>query len=172
MPLLSEIRNGAWSGGTARRAANGIDVTPLLYDGERGVAIQLDCEVTCVFNPSSFDNNGRLSVTFAIDQDTVQRLREVEAAVSAVMGIRDLHSNVKVKDGYQPGFKVKYDPDRPEFSDQAGPTEAPADWRGLRLKIMVSPRSVYHQRTMQGITWELVAVRILGSVEKKPHEFV
>ena len=56
--------------------------------------------------------------------------------------------------------------------DEGGqPTEAPESLRGLRLKIIVSPRSTYHQSKMAGIIWDLVGVQVLGKVEAKQVRF-
>ncbi len=49
--------------------------------------------------------------------------------------------------------------------DEAGdPIPLPESLKELRLKLIVSPRSVYFQTKMAGVIWDLVAVQLLGKV--------
>ena len=80
----------------------------------------------------------------------------------------ELNRSVKRKEGYPPSFRTKFTAERIQFVDDKGePTEALEALRGLRLKIIVSPRSVYHQSKMNGVIWDLVGVQALGLVPTK-----
>jgi hypothetical protein len=75
---------------------------------------------------------------------------------------------VKRKEGYPVSFRCKYSPERVQFVDAAGETtQAPEALRGLRLKIIVSPRSVWYQSKMNGIIFDLVGLQVLGPVAAK-----
>jgi hypothetical protein len=47
----------------------------------------------------------------------------------------------------------------------------PPDWRGLRLKAIVSLRSIYRQAVNTGVLWDLIAVQNLGVQPVKPVSF-
>lgn len=167
MPLLSEVRAEAFTAGPPKRAATGMTVTPLFYDGDRGVLIQLDGEVTALYNPSSFDAaSTRQTVPFRISEDTAKQLLGLESAIGAACGVDSIHSNIKQKDGVH-SFKVKMTPPVTVMDANNISIAQPEEWRDLRMKVIVMPRCVYHQPTMKGIVWELTAVQILGPVPGK-----
>ena len=125
----------------------------------------------CLFDPSSYDGSGKMNVTFGIPEATATALEEVEKAIGTAAGC-ELNPSVKRKEGYPPSFRTKWTVERIQFVDEGGqPTEAPESLRGLRLKIIVSPRSTYHQSKMAGIIWDLVGVQVLGKVEAKQVRF-
>jgi hypothetical protein len=170
--MLSDIDAAHLTVGPTRKSANGVMIQPVLYKGERGVDIQLP-ECTCLFPPSGFDqSSARLSVTFRLDEQTAQAIGRVEAAVAAAADIKSLHSALKQKEGFDPTFRCKID-DKVQFVDSKGAElKAMPEWRGLRLRVIVSPRSVYHQPLCAGIVWDLVAVQVLGPVPIKRAMFL
>jgi hypothetical protein len=143
---------------------------PILYKNTRGVDIQLDC--TCLFPPSGYDqSSARLSVTFRIDEATAAALGRVEAAVAAAADLKSLHSAIKQKEGFDPTFRCKVGEQVQYVDSKGAELKAMPEWRGLRLRAIVSPRSVYHQPLCAGIVWELVAVQVLGPLPIKKAVF-
>ncbi len=170
--LLSKIDASGFTCGQPRKTPSNVLMSPIMLNGERSPEIQLDDEVTCLFEPSSFDGNGKLNVTFGITEAMAAALEALEKAIGAQANC-ELNSSVKRKEGYPVSFRTKYVPERVQFVDEAGePTEAPEALRGLRLKIIVSPRSVYHQSKMNGVIWDLVGLQVLGKAAAKRVAFV
>ncbi len=160
--LLSEVSASDLSVGPSKKSPTGILTSQVLYKGERSPSIQLDGEVTCPFAPSAFDGGTRLSVSLSVDEATAKSVEALETAL-----VPNAHSAIKRKDGLPPSFRVKYDPEQCQFLDASNAAvPEPPEWRGLRLRAMVSPRSTYKQVAMEGVTWHLVAVQVLGAVER------
>ncbi len=169
--MLSEIQVGDLSIGPERRASNGVLTSPVLC-AKRPCEFQLPGEVTCLFPPSAFDGSARMSVTLAIDQPTADALTRLEAAVAGLAGLKATHSAIRVKEGYSPTLKLKYDADRVQVLDAKGNTvPVMQDWRGLRLKAIINLRSAYKQAANSGLLWDLVAVQVLGAIPAKTHVF-
>ncbi len=160
--LLSEVSASDLSVGPSKKSPTGILTSQVLYKGERSPSIQLDGEATCPFAPSAFDGGTRLSVSLSVDEATAKSVEALETAL-----VPNAHSAIKRKDGLPPSFRVKYDPEQCQFMDASNAAvPEPPEWRGLRLRAMVSPRSTYKQVAMEGVTWHLVAVQVLGAVER------
>jgi hypothetical protein len=169
--LLSEIQGGDLSVGPMRKAANGVPISPILFKNQRGVEIQIpDC--SCLFPPSGFDqSSSRLSVVFKVDAQTADEICRVEAAVAASADLKSLHSAVRRKEGFDPTFKCKVDPTRVQYVDSKGQETPMLEWQGLRLRLIVSPRSLYHQPLTAGVIWDLVALQILDPMPIKKAVF-
>jgi hypothetical protein len=165
--LLSKLDATGFSAGQPKKTPSNVLMAPIMLHGERNPEIQPDDEVTCLFDPSSFDGTGKMNVTFGISEATAAALEAAEKAIGAAANA-ELHSSVKRKDGYPPSFRTKYTADRIQFQDEGGqPTQAPETLRDLRLKIIVSPRSVYFQTKMAGVIWDLAGVQVLGKAAAK-----
>jgi hypothetical protein len=171
MPLLSEIRSTDIELGTQRKSKNGILMTPILYQGQRSPDLQVDGEVTCMFPPSSFDGGPRLSVVFSVDESTAAAIEAIEQAAAKLCHSPDMRSAVRRKDGFQPTLKLRVDMVRCIFHGPDGELCQEPDWRGHRLKIMITPVTVYHQARQDGVTWELTAVQVLGAIPPKQVNF-
>ena len=79
-----------------------------MLDGERNPELQLDEEVQCLFDPSSYDGSGKMNVTFAIPEATAAGLEAVEKAIGAAANC-ELNSSVKRKEGYPPQLPHQVD---------------------------------------------------------------
>jgi hypothetical protein len=112
-------------------------------------------------------------VTLAIDKETADALAQLEAAVAAKGSLKQpYHSGIRVKEGFMPALKLKVDLERLQAVGADGkPAVMPPDWRGLRLKAIVSLRSIYSQAVNTGVLWDLIAVQNLGVQPVKPVSF-
>jgi hypothetical protein len=170
--MLSEIEIEGVALGTERKTTSGILSTPIVYKGQR-LEFQLPGEVSCIFSPSSFDSSARLTTTLGMSEETAKALAELEAAVAAKGSLKQpWHSSIKLKEGFLPALKLKVDLERLQSVDATGkPTTMPPDWRGLRLKAIVSLKSIYRQAVNTGFVWELIAVQNLGALPQKQLTF-
>jgi hypothetical protein len=169
--LLSKMDTSGLSVGAARKTPSNVLMSPITLDGQRNPELQLDDEATCLFDPSSYDGNGKLNVTFGISEAMAASLEAAEKAIGAAANA-EMHSSVKRRDGYPPSFRTKFTAERVQCVDGAGETiPLPESFKELRLKLMVSPRSVYFQTKMAGVIWDLVGLQVLGKVAARKVTF-
>ncbi len=90
--LLPDIEVGGLSLGTERKASNGVLSRPVLYKGTQRCEVQLPGEVSCLFAPSSFELNSRMTVTFLLDQQLADDVVRLESAVAALGNLKQPHS--------------------------------------------------------------------------------
>jgi hypothetical protein len=170
--LLSKLDTTGFSAGQPKKTPSNVLMAPIMLDGKRNPELQLDDEATCLFDPSSFDGTGKMNVTFGISEASAAALEAAEKAIGVVVNA-ELHSSVKRRDCYPPSLRTKFTAERVQFVGAGGENiAAPESLRELRLKLIVSPRSVYFQTKMAGVIWDLVGVQVLGKAAPKRVAFV
>jgi hypothetical protein len=171
MTLLSEIRPEAFTVGAQKKLTNGTTIAPLGYDGMPNCQFQLDKPLAVSFGPAAWGDSTRKTVSFALDPETYAALQQLEKQIATIGGLQNPHSALKRTDPYPPIFKVKVT-DKTVVLDANGVPTAIEDWRDYHFKAIVSPRAIYQQRLMEGVTWELVGVMIFSATPTRQLTFV